>query len=343
MKYCGSCGGVNSDDEIYCDYCGALLPSIYGINRYIKENFQLFTIMGVFLALSFYLTNFLLSMQNKSSDILVGNLTGTINQSIVFSGTIVANISQNNSSFFNSTDIITGLPASIILGLGVVTSYFIFLGILVILILNVSKIDRKIEKTLCLFPLIMILGVTFLYLLTVYRGAISQFLGIFVVYAIFLIYNYIYDRIYARDAEDHPNRFAYSVLVIGLVSLIMFLISIIFFATNITKVSQNPASFEELLLAIETYASFGLMIGTMIGFATYELRFLTDSLKYETKRGKLLLGIIGSVLFIVAFVVLPILKITDLTWMFLIIGSIAVFNAVFSDLKTICLKIWEIR
>jgi hypothetical protein len=66
---CSGCGKWNAIDAKYCQYCGkSLNPSSFRINEYLKDNFHLFVIFGVFGGLSVYLSNFLNEI-NKSSEL----------------------------------------------------------------------------------------------------------------------------------------------------------------------------------------------------------------------------------------------------------------------------------
>ncbi|HNX16836.1 MAG TPA: zinc ribbon domain-containing protein [Methanoregula sp.] len=94
MKKCQKCGGSNSDSEVYCDYCGALLiPNEKNtFFDFLNETQYVFAIWGVFGAFSLYLLDLMGKFSDNNIELLksINNSTAIQSQFYDF---IVNNIS----------------------------------------------------------------------------------------------------------------------------------------------------------------------------------------------------------------------------------------------------------
>jgi len=86
MKNCKKCGGKNSDNEVYCDYCGSLLPCEEKVSffDFLNETQYIFAIWGVFGAFSLYLLDFLGKFSDKEVELLKVIQNSTASQSQLY-------------------------------------------------------------------------------------------------------------------------------------------------------------------------------------------------------------------------------------------------------------------
>ena len=137
MKYCIKCRGKNSEEEIYCDWCGALLPPEKQVNlfSFLKNRFHIFTIIGIFGAVLFYIANFL--------------------------------INNPDNPLFNIP--LVGLSLKLILQIGLLIGFFIIFLLLAMLLFELGKIKRKVWPLKFLMVLIFyfLLFAVFLFLIRV--------------------------------------------------------------------------------------------------------------------------------------------------------------------------------
>lgn len=238
MKECPNCGAPNSNTEFYCDYCSHELPKLkeFSIKEFLEDNYRLFTILGVFGALSYYLTNL-----PKTSDSSVSSLTTNVTTS-----TGIPNIAL--------------VPPDILLEFGTLMSYLVFVGVLAILIIETFKYGKNLQRSLFLYCLFFLVCIVILYSISVLTIIIPYFILISIIYFCGLLFSSIYDYIIKRNSNNVISvKVSLSVGGLVFASLILSVI-IILYLTLIT--TNNPSlTQQDILFRIWAVSLLGLVIG----------------------------------------------------------------------------------
>jgi hypothetical protein len=223
MRRCPSCKLENDDAQYYCAYCGTVLLNDieigeikkqishvqlkkYGLTEFLKEFQSLFVIMGVFGALSFYLTS-LFSSKGDYNIVLFANNSATNNSSLTTAlsnsqfSEITGKISLINSSASN-TPLISADPV-ILLQIAMFCSFLLFFLVLAIIIKEADKID-SISKWLIISIMDILFVTVAVYLLNTYAAVgLAVLFGIIfclTMFGYFIAYKFILGK-----ANSHPT------------------------------------------------------------------------------------------------------------------------------------------
>jgi hypothetical protein len=269
MKKCKNCGGLNSNSEYFCDYCSAELPrdKIFTIKEFLDENYHLFTILGIFGGLSFYLTNLALTSKEHDLSTLFGNVGGS---------EIVQNASELQKAIVSNS--FYGLTPDFVLTIGIITSYFIFIGVLIVILLELLIYPSIFERNLTLFPLLLMFFVIMLYVITIFKFVLPFFAMIGTIYLVSTGYVALHNKILSYCANKKSQSFEGYYIFFSLVALIFsFILAIIvgYITLSIAgagSYSQNPLTVLELIQNILIWIFIGLFF--CLGFldlGLYEL------------------------------------------------------------------------
>jgi hypothetical protein len=260
MKKCSNCGAPNSNSEIFCDYCSHELPKIkeFSIKEFLDDNYRLFTILGVFGALSYYLSHLPQNAAEGTVSSLAANVT---------TPSTIANPSW--------------IPPSILLEFGTLLSYLVFVGVLGILIIETFKYEKNIQRSLFLYCLFFLVCIVILYSISVLTMIIPYFILISVIYFCGLLFSSIYNYIVKKnDNKVISGKVSLSVGGIILISLILSVL-ITLYLSSIT--SQNPSLVQQQDILFIIWVAFllGLIIGIFfVGSSIVMIRYTIDLIKY---------------------------------------------------------------
>jgi hypothetical protein len=165
---CDQCGSWNSLDSTYCGKCGHLLDrSKFSIYHFLIQNRDLFVIFGVFGALALYLTTFLNSKLECST-----NLNSTAN---------------NTSIGISGFSIVIGPYNYNLLHLAIASSLFLALIVSCLLILKAIEVpkgqpflqsyfisDGSLERLVFLIPFAILIFGILGYMISSYYSEINQ-------------------------------------------------------------------------------------------------------------------------------------------------------------------------
>jgi hypothetical protein len=315
MKKCPNCGGLNSNSEFYCDYCSHELPKIkeFSIKEFLEDNHRLFTILGIFCALSYYLTN----LASKTNAIEKNSI---INQSQTLNIPIPTEIPQST---------LLGISSDFFLQFGILLSYIIFAGIFAILLIEIFKHDKNLERSIFLYCFSFLCVVVLLYSISILQTIIPFFVFVSIIYSSGWIYSYIYEFLLKRLNNDISSHWmTLSILAILIAQFLIFLIALSLFIVikdNITDIA---------ILTFFVVLIFGLIMGTMFGSFIYMIRFINGILTYN--RSSLFICIIGFLLVIIG-VIIANCNFFNLFYLgvdVVLIGIMSIISVIFNHIKT---------
>ena len=138
MVRCLACKKNNEKNESTCKYCGTILPNEmnerkifsldeigkmeqsaitkeFSIKDFLEDNYRLFTILGIFGGLSYYLTNLVLNPNTSDTGSFITTISNT-----------TTSLTTTNTPSIS----MMGLTPTILLQFGILLSYLVFVGVL---------------------------------------------------------------------------------------------------------------------------------------------------------------------------------------------------------------------
>lgn len=290
MIRCLSCKKDNEDNITTCKHCGTRLPDgmnerkifsideivklkmpdvmkTFSIKGFLEENHRLFTILGIFAALSYYL----ISLASKTNECDVFSLMSKVNNATI----------TTNTEILSSE--LLGLPSDIFLEFGILLSYLVFVVIFIILLVETLKYDKNFQRSLFIYCLCFLCAIVILYSISILQTVIPFFIFITIIYGCGLLFSYLYDFILSRV----NNEVISSWVVLSIPSIIFanLLISALLLS-GISFFTSNGRSFypqENFGLNIAALALLGLIIGIfLIGTFIIMIRYIKDIFTYRS-------------------------------------------------------------
>lgn len=252
MKKCVNCGGNNSETEIYCDWCGEkLLPERkMTLLLALKYYFHSFAILGIIVAIIFYISSFLSNPQNL--DIL------------------------------NRT--LLGISLELILQFGLFVCFCFFILLLILLAIEISSIKKR-DFSLKFLMLILIGLLVFASSLFILVGQnwISIIILSITAIFIYLVYIHILDIFVIN--EIHESIKSRNLLVITSLSVVIFILFVTlssWLTFIVNYISQVPLPNEEKpLLLNQIFNGFfvGILFGIILGTVTCAIYMIINGTK----------------------------------------------------------------
>lgn len=280
MKKCSNCGGLNSNTETYCDYCSYELPKIseFAIKDFFEDNHRLFTILGIFAALSYYL----ISLVPKSSGYETRSLLNT-----------TYNLTTTANTEILSNEIL-GLPSVIFLEFGILLSYLVFVGISILILLETLKYNKNYQRSIFIYFLCFLCMIVIMYSISILQTVIPFFIFITIIYGCGLLFSNIYDFILSRSKNDIMSPWV--TISIPLLVFTTILISSLL-VIGIKIILPNTQSYYPqgtFILNVIALVLLGLVIGLFIvGNLILMVRFAKDVFTYKSSFRSLCLIVFG--------------------------------------------------
>lgn len=275
MVRCLSCNLDNDKNETTCRHCGTTIPNEmnmrivmssdqlntmkfpdirnrFSIKGFLEENYRLFTILGIFGALSYYLTNLSQKIPEYNISSLASNVTTT-------------------SAITNPS----WIPPTLLLEFGTLMSYLVFVGVLVILIIETFKHEKNIQRSLFIYCLFFLGSIVAIYSIIVLTTIIPYFVFISTIYFCGLIFSTLYDNILKTSPTGIRSLKVelYAILLVAISLVLSFVI--LFILSKITS-NYSPVQESDWILNILIYFLLGLVIGIFfVGSSIVMIRFTT--------------------------------------------------------------------
>jgi hypothetical protein len=284
MRPCPSCKLENDDAQYYCAYCGTVLlnereilesknivrckpEKKFGLAEFLKEFQSLFVILGVFGALSFYLTSLFSSKDYHVSLFINNNLMNNSSAGGFSSGgqsfEIIGNISPLNNSL-PYTPIVQADPI-ILLQIAMFCSFLFFFLVLAIIIKEANKID-SISKWMIISIMDILFVAVAAYIINTYAVVgFGVLFGIFfclVMYGYFLLYKWINEKI--KSVQKLEKFLFFIEPIYWLVS-----IGIVIFSLKFLNAQTFSDSTMKLMQIILYFALFGIFGGVVLSLSVY--------------------------------------------------------------------------
>jgi len=249
-RKCPACHIENEDSEYFCGYCGTILlndraqieikkrPNWDGkektneVTNFLLKNSPLFTILGVFGALSFYLV----SLSSAKTNIIVNIVVNSTTLKSIFNSTISSNdvLLLSNATITNNLDKIqpiTGIDSIISINLGLACSFSIFFIILSSLLSEAMKMRSDFKWVFSV--LFSFLAITIIiYLINTYFSIIYALFTVAITIGIVTLYFKEYSSILDHFTfEIDPIKWIIFFLAILILSIIIA-VELFFIFTN---------------------------------------------------------------------------------------------------------------
>lgn len=204
-RICPACKIKNEDSEYFCAYCGTVLlnereiidlkqgPRWDGkektndVTDFLLKNAPLFTILGVFGALSFYLV----TLSSPKTNIIVNLIVNsTSSEAFLLGNTTITNIPEKIQP-------ITGIDSIISINLGLACSFLIFFIILSVLFSEAMKI-RSDFKWLFMVLFSFLAVTIIIYLINTYFWVFYSLFTVAITVGIVVLYFKEYSAVFDR-------------------------------------------------------------------------------------------------------------------------------------------------
>jgi hypothetical protein len=341
MKKCNECGGLNSNSEFFCDYCSNPLPKdkIFTLKEFLQENSQLFTILGVFGALSYYLSTFFLKQVIPNSPWICNNNSTTSYENFNLSYQLPTQFNPLNTTVSGqeliSKSHFNFLSPDLIIAFSLFTSFFIFIAVLILINKELLTYLPNSIRYIVWFPLVALLVISVLYVL--YLFITSTFLLFLLIAAsvIFLISKLFFDLhgfVLCKLKDDRVlSKYVLTGPIILISSLAIMVVLILVITAIFLFIGKNVIFSDLLIDNLIRVSLIGIMFGILYGFTIfgpgiYTWLMFSRILKWGTTDRTILLIGIGCIIAYIIFKIFSIPFINEFTYVFLMIGIIAVVN-----------------
>ena len=273
--------------------------SNFSIKGFLEQNHRLFTILGIFGALSYYLTN--LSSNPKVLGVcsLASNAT-LINTTI--SNTTISNTTISNTTISNVSTNSSLITPDLMLDFGTLLSYLVFVGVLAILIIETFRYDKNFQRSLFIYCFFFLGIIVIIYSISVLMTIIPYFIFISTIYFCGLLYAVIYE--YIVKTTENGVISSKASLYTGLIVLVSLVFSLGLMTHLVSIIPKDGSGFQQSDILLTTYVLFllGLLIGVFIlGAPIVMTRYIFDTLTHNAS--KKVICIIGSLLIITGIIV----------------------------------------
>jgi|GEM_PF-4216487 hypothetical protein len=232
-----NCGGNNSDSEIYCDWCGEkLLPERrMTVLLFLKYYLYIFAILGVIGAITYYIATFL--------------------------------VNPNNVDLLNTQFL--GITVRYILDFGIFLCFCLFIGLLILLLFEITHIEKRdlSLKVLEILLLLLLVFVVFLFITigSIWMGFIACLITIIFYY---VLYSNGLDRFYFWESNvEKKSRNLLLIMVFLLVLFGCLMIMSQHITDLINSISKYPLPYENspvFLYQVSNGFFVGFLLGDMI-------------------------------------------------------------------------------
>lgn len=290
-RKCPACGIENEDNQWRCGACGTTLidereilypPKCYNINDktdfigFFKKNSTLFVVLGVFAALSFYLTTI---VSNK------GNYRLLIFQNLTNICVNPGNISEisNTPSFYGNISIIndplqltpwTGVNTITALQMGILSSFMIFFVVLFVIAFELMKIESKM-KWCVLLLLDFLVASVLIYLVNTY--SIQILIIVLMLISVAVIFAYFKNYLLLKkgfDYEEQVGKYVCLNVFSWILSVVMIVELGYLFSTHAiiqTMVEILGESLVFILFLIVPFVIMGIVGGTIMTVFLFQI------------------------------------------------------------------------
>jgi len=277
---CRGCGAEAGEQQQKCVVCGKNLHAEqiercrsikpvrerFDINSFLKENLHLFTLVGIFGALSFYLTNLIpkntentLNLsgtcafffnesvnESQNSSIIINKL---VNGSFLGTGGFHPSEAVNASNSFFLMDPAYGLQ------IGVVTCYFFFFIFTFSLLYKLLDYEGSPLAWIISSPLLLLITVTVIYLANTYMLIISAMVIVSIAIITMAVDRWLCVRIYFKCITPREKLNLLFLLFFGNLSLIPVLVFLLLFV--------KESSYYPIFLGLASALILGLASGSL--------------------------------------------------------------------------------
>jgi len=258
MKICNKCGGNNSDNEVYCDWCGDLLPNKDKLDfiSFLDKYFHIFVIIGVFGAICYYIASFL----------------------------------DNPNNVLFLAESVFGVSLGFMLQIGLFISFAFIILLLTMLIFKIITLEKSLYSLkLLTILLIAFLTFTIFSFLIISINWLAIVVLVIVAFLIFAIYIHVYENFIQEGSDDREKRNRISILT-GISFLILFCFA--FFRGDIThtisifQTISLPYEQSPIILGKISDGLFtGLVIGIFFGSVLYVAYSMAGFIQFTIQGG----------------------------------------------------------
>lgn len=280
MKSCPCCGKQYNDAVVSCKDCGSTLSDRFSFKGYLKSNFQLFVVLGVFGALAFYSSNF----------------TSKLNQPSSISATLS-----------DSSEISSALT-ELVLQLWAIICFVLIFVVIVTLIRELTVYRWGLQKLLCFFFLSFLFLLTLTYVLITYTPAIPIFIALFIMSVIFMI-SYVLHISLVKKFKDDSNEYQLLNVVVFGVFILSTFVSLLLMISLVDSLNGLPPSQFDYNTLVMLYTLLGLICGLVLGFGFYEILMLVNvtTAKYGPPKTMFKLGLLFIIISIIVYLIAPLI------------------------------------
>jgi hypothetical protein len=262
MTRCKKCNETNDITNDYCWNCKSLLPDP-NLKNYILDNAQIFTVLSLFGALSYYLLNLLISLGTENTT-WQGNISGNFfPQNSSMKSLIIDNFTITGKIIPKSSVI---LSSDIALEMGVLFSFFIFVIIVLTVCNDIVKEPKyhKFSFAVFVFSILMFVAMELVYMINNFLYPMIIFVSLMTMVATVYVYYWIGNKF--ENLKSRDDFFDIYLLIIC-ISVLLVLIIPIFSSYSLPQIGNEVIAIGWII------EIFYIIIAIILGMITVGFRY----------------------------------------------------------------------